>query len=88
MLTAVNGYIDGNKVIVEENITDWQGRNVVVTILDSVRNNHISDAGIDAGEEKRKAVAMELAGLWNDHDSVLSVDDTVREMRRGRHFNI
>ncbi len=27
MLTAVNGYIDGNKVIVNENIADWQGRN-------------------------------------------------------------
>ena len=32
MLTAVNGYIDGNKVVVNENIADWQGRNVIVTM--------------------------------------------------------
>jgi len=53
---------------------------VVVTILDSVRNNQISDAGIDDRSEKRKAAATNIAGLWKGHDSVLSVDDTVREM--------
>lgn len=27
-------------------------------------------------------------GLWKDHDNNISVDETVRQMRRGRHFDI
>lgn len=85
MLAAVNGYIDGDKVIVDENIANWHGRNVVVTILDSLCSQS-SMVGKTSDNERRKAAAMELAGLWKDHDE-LSVEDTVRNMRRGRRFD-
>lgn len=84
MLTAVNGYIDDNRVIVDENIADWQGRNVIVTILDSVSHHVANTIQSDASG---RAAAMELAGLWKDHDNELSVEETVRNMRKGRRFD-
>ena len=84
MLTAVSGYIEDNKVIVEENITEWQGRNVIVTILDSAWDGQASKDTQKTDDEKKKKAALELAGLWKDHENELSVDDMVRNMRRGR----
>lgn len=86
MLTAVNGYIDGNKVIVNENIADWQGRNVIVTILDTLRNKNTTTMADVKDNAKRIAAAKELAGLWQNRDDI-SVDDMVRNMRRGRNFD-
>ena len=86
MLTAVNGYIDGNKVIVNENIADWQGRNVIVTILDTLRNKNTTTMADVKDNAKRIAAAKELAGLWQTRDDI-SVDDMVRNMRRGRNFD-
>ena len=31
-----------------------------------------------------RAAVWELAGLWKDHENELSVDETVRDMRKGR----
>ena len=59
MLTAVNGYIDGNKVIVNENIADWQGRNVIVTILDTLRNKNTTTMADVKDNAKRIAAAKE-----------------------------
>ena len=39
----------------------------------------IDDSALEAAED--------LAGLWLDHDDTISVDDTVRGMRRGRRFD-
>ena len=72
MLTAVNGYIDGNKVVVNENIADWQGRNVIVTILDTLRNKNSTAKDEIKDNTKRIAAAKELAGLWKDHDDIKS----------------
>ena len=38
--------------------------------------------------EARKTAARELAGLWSNHDSSVSVDQTVRNLRRRRNFDI
>ena len=86
MLTAVNGYIDGNKVVVNENIEEWQGRNVIVTILDTLRNKNSTTKAEMKDNAKRIAAAKELAGLWQAHDDI-SVDDMVRNMRRSRSFD-
>lgn len=86
MLIAVNGYIDGNRVIVDENIADWQGRNVVVTILDSLWNPPI-DMQDRTDDESRRNAASELAGLWKDYCTESSVEEMVRNMRRRRHFD-
>ena len=86
MLTAVNGYIDGNQVIVDESINAWQGRNVIVTILDSVWSGNSSESEDSYGYTDEKKAAMELAGLWKNHEDI-SVEDSVRNMRRGRNFD-
>ncbi len=38
-------------------------------------------------DEKMRTAALELAGLWKNHENELSVDETVREMRKGRRFD-
>ena len=88
MLTAVNGYIDGNRVIVEENIADWQGRNVIVTILDSNCTERKQKTESPSDDEIRKTAARELAGMWKDLDNEPPVEKAVRNMRRGRRFDI
>ncbi len=87
MLTTVNGYIDGNRVIVDESVADWQGSRVIVTILDSI-NKPARKADKNTDDESRKAAAEEIAGLWKGYGIETSVDDTVRNMRRGRSFDI
>ena len=38
-------------------------------------------------DEKMRTAALELAGLWKNHEDELSVEETVRNMRRGRRFD-
>ena len=38
-------------------------------------------------DEKMRTAALELAGLWKNHDDELSVEETVRNMRKGRHID-
>ena len=79
---ALSGYINDNTVVVNGNISSFEGYNVVITILDTVRN-----AGImDHNKEQKQHAARQLAGLWSSHDSSFSVEDTVRDMRKGRSF--
>jgi hypothetical protein len=37
-------------------------------------------------DEKMRTAALELAGLWKNHDDELSVEETVRNMRKRRHI--
>ena len=87
MLVAVNGYIEGNRVIVEENLADWQGREVIVTILNKTRDERTVSVKKTAEDERKNAAIMEIFGLWKDHDDNLSVEEMVRNMRRGRCFD-
>ncbi len=86
MLNAVNGYIEGDRIIVEESLAGWQGRHVVVTILDSSWNDR--ELAVDSADdqEKRIKAAQKLSGLWRDHEEG-SVDAMVRNLRRGRRFD-
>ena len=86
MLTAISGYIDGNRVVVEENVSEWQGRKVVVTILDGFEEGRMPSNKF-ARDDARIAAANELAGLWKNHDDEPSVDAVVRSMRKGRRFD-
>ena len=82
---AVSGYVDDSKIVINENIGQFNGHDVVITILDTVRENHaVSNTTL----EHKKSVARELAGLWKDHDNTMMVDETVREMRRGRSLAV
>ena len=37
-------------------------------------------------DEKMRTAALELAVLWKNHDDELSVEETVRNMRKRRHI--
>ena len=82
---ALSGYIDNNTVVVNENISSYEGRSVIITILDSIKGEA---SGIQNALESRKEAARKLAGLWKAHSSDLSVDEEVRSLRRGRRFDI
>ena len=38
-------------------------------------------------DTKMKTAVLELAGLWKRHENELSVEETVRDMRKGRSFD-
>lgn len=38
-------------------------------------------------DEKMRAAALGLAGLWGSHENQLPVDEVVRNMRKGRRFD-
>lgn len=38
-------------------------------------------------DEKMRAAALGVAGLWKNHENELSVEETVRDMRKGRRFD-
>jgi hypothetical protein len=38
-------------------------------------------------DEKMRTAALELAGLWKDHGNELSIEETVRDLRKGRRFD-
>lgn len=42
---------------------------------------------VTADEDARGKAINEAFGLWADHDNSLPVDETVRQMRRGRRFD-
>lgn len=82
---ALSGYIDGNSVIADENIKKYEGCNVIITILDGIKERKISSK--KQTNDDRILAAKELAGMWASYDDC-AVDDMVRNLRRGRNFDI
>lgn len=82
---ALKGYIDNNNIVVDENIDLYEGFNVIITILDPVQDEPVLLQYQNPDDDAIKA-AEGLSGIWSDHDSV-SVEETVRSMRKGRHFD-
>lgn len=82
---ALKGYIDNNNIVVNENIDLYEGFNVIITILDPVQEEPVLLQYQNPDDDAIKA-AEGLSGIWSDHDSV-SVEETVRSMRKGRHFD-
>lgn len=54
MLAAVNGYFDGTKIVMSENVNLKKGQRVIVTILDEEMpaDAAVSDAEVDAISER------------------------------------
>ncbi|MBR3305988.1 MAG: hypothetical protein IKI75_01880 [Lachnospiraceae bacterium] len=86
MLTAFTGYINDNRIVVDEDIADLQGRTVVVTVLNTVWSNESVQDDIRR-EEARKSAALKLSGLWKNHENGMSVEEQVRNLRKGRRFD-
>ena len=86
-MRALSGYINGNTVVVDGNISSYNGRDVIVTILDRGDLFVRERAGTFDKNKKRIAAARTLAGLWKDRKDDISAEDMVRNMRRGRQFD-
>lgn len=81
---AVEGYIDGSTIVTDENLSFYEGRDVVITVLDSIRKSKIETKPSDV---LRRSVAERIAGLWQNHNDNSSVDKVVRDMRKGHSFD-
>ena len=84
MLTAVNGYYNGKSIVMEERVKLLDGQKVIITILDGTRDKRKTTR---SRKSDQKTAARKLAGLWINHDNDKSVNETVRELRRGRTFD-
>ena len=81
-----SGYIDNNKIVANESISLYEGYNVIITVLDSIREEETEALGAKSLSYREHA-ARELSGLWASHVEK-SVDETVRTFRKGREFDI
>ena len=85
-MLAVNGYYDGNVCVIKEKVS-VQPQEVIITFLNKPFEK--SNKRQTAAEEKKFDAAIEDAfGMWKNHDNSVSVDEYVRNMRKGRQFDI
>ncbi len=80
---AIAGHINDNMIVTDENLSSYEGYDVVITVLDTRDNTENPQL---PSESSIKA-ANRLAGLWENRDDDTPVDDVVRAMRKGRSFD-
>ena len=94
-MLAVNGYFDGNVCLVDEKINQ-KPQKVIITFLN---DSPVQKAKKKASQEEKLQALREVQksfdsavdeafGLWKNHDNSISVDEYVRNMRKGRQFDI
>ncbi|MBR2208499.1 MAG: hypothetical protein IJ859_06785 [Synergistaceae bacterium] len=81
---SFSGLVDGNTITTSENLHQYEGRQVIITILDEPVEI-VPLAVLDSA--KRKAAVKELSGMWESHNADETVDEMVRKLRRGRRFD-
>ena len=60
---------------------------IVLELLRAMHNSTaIQKQPVKNTETKMRAAVMDLSGLWKDRENDLSVEETVRDMRKGRFF--
>ena len=82
-MLAVNGYYDGNVCLVEEKVSK-KPQKVIITFLDDFAQKKENSS---SQEEKLQAL-REIQNSWKNHDNSVSVDEYIRNMRKGRKFDI
>ena len=82
---ALSGYVNEDMIVTDENISSFNGRKVLITILDTEIDAQLES---DASIENKKDAARNLAGMWSDHNNEVTVEETVRSLRKGRSFDI
>ena len=82
---ALSGYVNEDVIVTDENISSFNGRKVVITILDIERDAQLESV---SSIENKKNAARNLAGMWKDHNNEVTVEETVRSLRKGRNFDI
>lgn len=86
-MLAVNGYYDGNVCLVEEKVSKKPQKVIITFLDDSVQEKE--ESATKAEEAQNYDAAVEEAfGLWKNHDNSISVDEYVRNQRKGRQFDI
>jgi len=65
-----------------------KNQQIVLELLRAMRNpTAVQKQPVKNTETKMRAAVMDLAGLWEGHENELSVEETVRDMRKGRSFD-
>ena len=65
-----------------------KNQQIVLELLRAMNNQSaLNDAPVKNTGTKMKAAVMDLAGLWEGHENELSVEEMVRDMRKGRSFD-
>jgi len=84
---SLNRLIYGNTIKTNENLHAYEGRRVIITILDETVEdpNQLVNNTLDL---KRKDAARKLAGMWETGQNEETVDDIVGNLRKGRSFDI
>lgn len=83
-MLAVNGYYDGNVCLVKEKVSQ-KPQKVIITFLNE---DIIPEEKKGFSEEEKLKALEEVQELWKNHDNSMSVDEYVRNMRKGRQFDI
>ncbi|MBR0475527.1 MAG: hypothetical protein IJJ66_01760 [Treponema sp.] len=83
-MLAVNGYYDGNVCLVKEKVSQ-KPQKVIITFLNE---DIIPEEKKEFSEEEKLKALEEVQELWKNHDNSMSVDEYVRNMRKGRQFDI
>ncbi len=65
-----------------------KNQQIVLELLRAMRNSTaIQKQPVKNTETKMRAAVMDLSGLWEGHENDLSVEEAVRDMRKGRFFD-
>lgn len=82
---SLSGLVNGDTIMTNESLHAFEGRRVIITILDDTIEE--SSQSTQKQLDSKKAAARELAGMWKTHNPTGTVDDMVRGLRRGRWFD-
>lgn len=83
-MLSVNGYYDGNVCVLKDKVSE-KPQEVIVTFL---RKDFHSSEKSKADKSERLKALEDVQDIWADHDNSISVDEYVRNMRKGRKFDI
>ena len=65
-----------------------KNQQIVLELLRAMSNSSaLNKQPVKNNETNMRAAVMDLAGLWKSHEDELSVEETVRDMRKGRSFD-
>lgn len=80
-MSELTGYINDSKVVVKNaDLGAFEGRKIILTILDSIET-------VQEKESLSDDIINKYRGNWESFNDDVSVEEAVRNMRRGRRFD-
>ena len=80
-MSELTGYINDSRVVVKNvDLRAFEGRKIILTILDSTESTSEKKSLSDE-------VINKYRGDWESFNDGVSVEETVRSMRKGRRFD-